>query len=348
MISVIIPIYNEEAYLSRCIDSVLRSGCPDFELILVDDGSTDRSPEICRACCGRDGRIRCILQDHQGVSAARNRGIDASRGEWIVFVDADDLISRDFLGLIASQEERSLLLFDFTAPHRRPGGDRFPHAGEAAPPARALGREDVIPLLQSLLTLRPPFPGCRAYLRSPCAKAYRRSLINRHSIRFPPGVSIGEDALFNIQYLAQAESIAYFASPVYSAEKHLDSATHRFHGTYLQDDRQFERKLKALLLQQGLFPSLEAAYYENVLANMAAVLIRGIFSPHSPRSYRENCALCREMLADEIYRQALTYNGQTGVLPRRILLACLRRRRFLLVRLICRVSYWYLYVWKGL
>ena len=103
MISVIIPVYNTENYLHRCIDSVLNSACDDFEIILVNDGSTDNSPAICEEYARRDGRIRVIHQENCGVSSARNKGLDHCRGEWIVFVDSDDFISRDFLGLIAQK-----------------------------------------------------------------------------------------------------------------------------------------------------------------------------------------------------------------------------------------------------
>ena len=113
MISVVIPVYNVERYLRGCLDSVLRSAYQDFELILVNDGSADKSLDICKEYAARDRRIRLISQENAGVSAARNRGLTACRGEWVVFVDADDKISPDFLGLIAREEAQDLLLFDF-------------------------------------------------------------------------------------------------------------------------------------------------------------------------------------------------------------------------------------------
>ena len=92
MISVIIPVYNTEKYLGRCIDSILNCTVNDFEVILINDGSTDRSGEICRRYCGKDSRVKLYDQENAGVSAARNKGIEVSRGEWIIFVDSDDTI----------------------------------------------------------------------------------------------------------------------------------------------------------------------------------------------------------------------------------------------------------------
>ena len=90
MISIIVPIYRVERYLEQCIESMLAQTCRDIEVILVDDGSPDRCGSICDARSAEDGRIRVIHRENAGVSAARNAGLDAARGEFIGFVDPDD------------------------------------------------------------------------------------------------------------------------------------------------------------------------------------------------------------------------------------------------------------------
>ena len=95
LISIIVPIYNVEKYLSRCINSVLSQTFPDFELLLIDDGSTDKSGYICDGYAQKDSRIKVFHIENGGVSAARNYGLDNARGEWITFVDADDWIDKD-------------------------------------------------------------------------------------------------------------------------------------------------------------------------------------------------------------------------------------------------------------
>lgn len=96
-ISVIVPVYRVEKYLSACIDSILNQTFTDFELILVDDGSPDRCPEICDETAKRDARVRVIHQANAGLSAARNAGIEIARGEWLGFADSDDFLAPDFL-----------------------------------------------------------------------------------------------------------------------------------------------------------------------------------------------------------------------------------------------------------
>ncbi len=96
-ISIICPIYNVENYLCRCIDSVLNQSFVDFELLLIDDGSQDNSGLICDRYATKDSRIKVFHKQNGGVSSARNLGLDNARGEWIVFLDADDWVSSDFL-----------------------------------------------------------------------------------------------------------------------------------------------------------------------------------------------------------------------------------------------------------
>ena len=105
-ISVIVPVYNVEPYLHRCIDSVLAQSFTDFELILIVDGSPDNCGAICDDYAQKDDRVRAFHQNNSGQSAARNIGMDAAQGEWIAFVDSDDWIHKDYLMILLSGAEK--------------------------------------------------------------------------------------------------------------------------------------------------------------------------------------------------------------------------------------------------
>ena len=110
-ISIIVPVYNAEKYLRRCIDSILSQSLTDFELILIDDGSTDRSPLICDEYATRDKRIRLIHKKNDGVSAARNDGIDIAQGEFITFVDSDDWVDEVYLYTLLQYKQYDIVFF---------------------------------------------------------------------------------------------------------------------------------------------------------------------------------------------------------------------------------------------
>lgn len=106
MISIIIPIYNAEAYLEECINSVLKQSYKEYECILINDGSTDKSGNICDMYSRIDSRIKCYHQINQGVSVARNKGIELASGEYLYFLDADDTISHDCIELLTSYAKK--------------------------------------------------------------------------------------------------------------------------------------------------------------------------------------------------------------------------------------------------
>ncbi len=342
MISVIIPVYNAAPYLNRCIDSVLGSAYSDFEIILVNDGSTDRSPDICRAYAENDIRVIYISQENRGVSAARNRGIEAARGEWIVFLDSDDFITDDFLGMAAAEEFKQLdmVLFRFAL-----------YASSASQPETGAGAdgsvektlfyqgEEMLELISRVLVPQP-FEGHSAPdFRTPCARAYRRSLMERYSIRFSPDIRIGEDLLFNLEYQLRAKSCAYVPKTVYFYDIHGDSSSHHFNPNLRQNHGRLLAAVRETLEKSGMLPRLQQDYCSYGLENLTYVLIREIFSPLSTRKYRESRSLCREMRRSPLYRQAMKCNLSTGILPRRVLVSAFWLRCYLLTALISRVSY---------
>lgn len=113
LISIIVPVYNVERYLCECINSIINQKVKNWELILVDDGSTDRSNSICDNYAIKDNRIRVIHKQNGGVSSARNIGIEVAKGEWLVFVDADDWIDENFLTLISDNIDSGYQIIHF-------------------------------------------------------------------------------------------------------------------------------------------------------------------------------------------------------------------------------------------
>ena len=106
LVSVIVPVYNVELYLKFCVESIIMQTYENLEIILVDDGSKDGSPHICDAFLNKDKRVRVIHQQNQGLSAARNAGIEVARGKYFTFVDSDDYIRKDMIERLVNLVER--------------------------------------------------------------------------------------------------------------------------------------------------------------------------------------------------------------------------------------------------
>ena len=106
LISVIVPVYNVEKYLDECVNSILDQTYSNIEILLIDDGSTDNSPNICDFYEKQDNRVRVIHQQNGGLSLARNIGIEKSQGDFIVFVDSDDYISTDMLEVMINEMKK--------------------------------------------------------------------------------------------------------------------------------------------------------------------------------------------------------------------------------------------------
>lgn len=187
--SVIIPIYNAESTLNRCLDSLLMEQYPDMELILVNDGSKDSSLKICRYYADQFNNVCVIDKENGGVSTARNAGLDAASGRFVLFVDSDDSAMPGFFSTIDrvyASSQGDLIQFSLRYEDGKQTWDR------RYSPLNVSSRETMMPHVVNAI--------CRKTLNGPVAKLYRRDLLEKHHIRFPVGASVAEDRVFNIHY----------------------------------------------------------------------------------------------------------------------------------------------------
>ena len=200
LISIIVPVYNAEKYLDTCVESIIRQTYTNWELILVNDGSSDRSPEICEKWSRRDPRITVIHKENGGASAARNAGLNAARGEYIGFVDADDYISENMYRVMADTlQNTARKMVTCACKFVLPSGEIIPGAGESA--ARDL---DAV-------------QGLKAILRGELGIAMWSRLCERSlfdSIRFPEGGTYEELPLM-IPLLNASSGVFHTGLPLY-------------------------------------------------------------------------------------------------------------------------------------
>lgn len=198
LISVIIPIYNSEQYLRKCIDSVLNQTFADFELLLIDDGSIDNSRKICNDYEAKDSRVKVITKTNGGVSLARNIGIKNAQGEWMTFIDSDDCIVNKMLESLIPRSN-----YDLVVGGIKTSDNRMYQLNAIELVDKIEISNDVNFLLKSVL------------FKSPCGKLYHRDIIQKYSIHFDSTVKYGEDMLFNLTYLKYCNSIKIISECFY-------------------------------------------------------------------------------------------------------------------------------------
>jgi len=207
MISIIIPIYNAEAFLPRCVDSILSQSFKDFEVLLVDDGSTDKSGKICDGYAQKDPRVMVFHKKNGGVSSARNLGIDHARGEYIHFVDADDFV---FQGAYKYFAERCLKY--------KPDITLFNHVNNA------VTNQEVIEGVETFYNNSLDYIKNR-YVRVPLwQKIIKREYITENGIRFNEKLIYSEDTVFLWSLLRNKGSLLHSTATIYSYSTNNESA----------------------------------------------------------------------------------------------------------------------------
>lgn len=208
-ISVIVPVYKAELYLSACIDSILAQTFTDFELLLIDDGSPDASGQICDEYAGRDSRVRVFHKENGGVSSARQYGLDRSRGFYVIHADPDDWVEPDMLESLYGEAEKTkadMVLCDFIIE------DTSNHSAYISQKPKALNSRE---LLKQLL-FQQLHGSC-------CNKLVKRACYKQWNVKFPKGVDLWEDLWVNCSLLLHEMKIAYIGKAFYHYDTHQNS-----------------------------------------------------------------------------------------------------------------------------
>lgn len=193
LVSIIVPVYNAEEYLNRCVDSILSQTMTDFELLLIDDGSKDNSGHMCDEYSEKDTRVRVFHKTNGGVSSARNLGLDNAKGEWITFVDADDRCSCNYLEhLLSKVDDDTDLIISYAVICDSTG-----EKAEVYPEYRVNATNFERLFVDSDMH----------WHTSPWAKLYRASIIYENSLRFNEMMHIGEDADFLFSFMLITDKI---------------------------------------------------------------------------------------------------------------------------------------------
>lgn len=231
-VSIIVPVYKAEKYLNRCVDSILAQTFTDWELLLIDDGSPDRSGEICDEYAKKDFRIRVIHKENGGVSSARQRGLDEAVGEYTIHVDSDDWVEPNMLEELykkAKQDDADIVICDY-----------FNNIGTKQTicrqcPSSLEPKQVLIELFQQL------HGSC-------CNKLARRVCYKQYGIEFPRGINYCEDLFTWVQFLSHKEvKVAYLNKAFYHYFDNPESITRSYQRSQYETRCEFVKCLEKVL-----------------------------------------------------------------------------------------------------
>lgn len=210
-ISVIVPIYNAEKYLRRCIDSILAQTFTDFELLLIDDGSSDKSGEICDEYAQKDLRVKAFHKKNGGVSSARNIGLTESYGEWISFIDSDDWVDADYLKSYHNATKGTEMVI---------GQIKIPGSNMSYRPIAVVEGSEMVKYVFKYSCLSQSAPFC---------KLYSNDIIKKNRLSFPQGIHNGEDGIFFTRYLNCIGKISVIDFCGYNYNITINSLSQRYY-----------------------------------------------------------------------------------------------------------------------
>lgn len=250
-ISVIVPVYNVEEYLKKCLNSIVEQNYRDLEILLIDDGSTDNSVRICEEFAAKDERILLIRQCNGGVSVTRNTGIENATGEYIAFVDSDDWLDKEMYQNMVSQILKNpnldMVMCDSTLikEDSEIKSTDFIRAGMYL-------KNHIVAELYPFLLVTENFG--KIPVVSPCTSLIKRSVLMDHHIRFDPDLRYSEDYLFMAKIVININSFFYFKGRhYYNYRQYQESRSKKFQSDWWNVFLDLNKKLTELLVDSKEF-----------------------------------------------------------------------------------------------
>lgn len=296
MVSIVVPAFNAEKYIERCIESVLKQTNSNFELIIVNDGSTDNTSNICRKLMQKCVNVQLIDQNNMGGSAARNNGLAKANGDWIVFLDSDDTLSPDYVEIIENESKKNIdfLLFDYATMNK----SKKYYSGQTT------AYEDKMLLIDCVMK-KDKGVFKNASLNSPWAKAYKKEIIDSNDIKFDSSISMGEDILFNISYFFCIKKFLYISRCVYNYQVSQNSLARKYDQNLISVDKQFLVKLNDLMKKHKLDRLYESQLDLYAIDGYLSCLKRCLFHPHNLQSSKKRFEMAEKITNCTPYRDAI-------------------------------------------
>ena len=293
LISIIVPVYNVEKYLKKCIESIINQTYDNLEIILIDDGSTDKSGKICDEYRDKDKRIIVEHILNKGVSNARNTGLNIAKGNWVVFVDSDDWIETQFCEKLYKNAIENKNIDIICSGYKRVYTDKEEIIN--------CDKEKIIydshQFLIKLLNVQNGYGFCHM-------KLIKKNCIN--NIRFNKDIKVGEDALFNMQLTQKIKKVMILGEPLYNYRFNGNSVVRKYDDNYANNYLYAMEHTKRYLQHNYKNDQLIAKNFYNYVAyHILLIAVNYCFNKANKKNIFGQIKVLKDICDNEIFKQAI-------------------------------------------
>lgn len=310
IVSVIIPIYNAENYLKRCVDSVLNQSVNFLQVLLIDDGSTDNSGAICDFYAKQDNRVKVCHIKNGGVSRARNKGIELAEGKYLLMLDSDDWLASNTLEIlmdVQSKNNADCVIFGF---NQTSGNIWAPENNLVYDSIDSLKKDFTYHINTELLS-------------SSVNKLYKKELIKK---MYPEDMAFGEDLLFSLNYLEECNNVVFIKNPLYQHDVYNNtSLTHTFNIKRFHDIEAIQKRILEFATDKS-----DKFLYKKYVADCIRIIRRFLICD---KTYNGKRVMLNDWLGNSYFKK-IKLNQYELIWQNRLLLFFIQYRLFLLAYLL--------------
>lgn len=305
-VSVVIPIYNSEKFIRKCIESCINQTLKDIEIIIVDDESEDNSLFIAKEYAKKDNRIKVYNQKNSGVSVSRNKGIDEATSEWITFLDGDDWIQNDFIEKmynIAIKKNYDIVISGFYSNNRNVEKvERFLSIN-----SREIKSNEQISLVKNCIRKTElGYKNSSTNIGVPWAKLYNVNYIRKNRCYFKVGLKRMQDMIFNLEAFYLAKKIMYINEPLYHYRIHENSATTKYTKDFFDTAKNILNSLKEFMNKYNLNEELNDYYNAKVLILFLEIIKLQIVPNQNKEKFIKKIKKIKSIRNKEPFRSSIT------------------------------------------
>lgn len=330
-ITVIVPIYNtKEEFLRKCIESIINQSLKDIEIILVNDGSDERTKKICEEYKNNDSRIKLINQKNMGESVARNTGIENSITNYITFVDSDDWIDFDMCEKINNYMESinydfDIISFDcYVNYENREKKNKF-YIKEGLLNEKDIEEIQLQNIEKGITKYYPP----ETNISVPWAKIYRKDFIEKNNIKFVPNIIRMPDAIFNMEAFEKAKKIYIFPSYLYHYRKNEFSICQRYSKDTILYYETYIDFVKKYIKDYNKNEKFKDTLNIKIVTSIDNYMYNYFFNKDNPKGKKEIKKELKELLKKDLYVNAMKYVKKEYLsIYQKILLKCAKNNNY--------------------